>query len=65
MRTAAEIQDELHELAIKQAELLMEWAALEGCLTLADYRRKEMERLIALRSPDQVARMEAAIEAAL
>ena len=65
MRTVAEIQDDLHELRIKMEGLLMEWAVLDGYQMLANWHRKEMERLIAQRSPEQIARMEAAIERAI
>lgn len=64
MRTVAEIRDDLHELRIKREGLLLEWAVLDGYQMLANWHRKEMERLIAQRSPEQVARMEAAIEGA-
>ena len=65
MRTVAEIKADLHELRIKREGLLMEWAVLDGSQILADWHRKEMERLIAQRSPEQIARMEAAIERAI
>ena len=65
MRTVAEIKADLHELRIKREGLLMEWAVLDGSQILADWHRKEMERLIAQRSPEQIARMEAAIEQAI
>ena len=65
MRTVAEIKADLHELRIKREGLLMEWAVLDGCQMLANWHRKEIERLIAERSPEQVARMEAAIDRAL
>lgn len=65
MRTEAVIKDELHELKIKEAALLLEWAVLDGCSALVNFRRREMERLIAQRSPEQVARMDAAIDKAL
>ena len=65
MRTEAEIRDELHELLIKRAALLMEWAMLDGFLALAKSHRMEMESLIAQRSPEQVARMQAAIDKAV
>ena len=64
MRTVAEIRDDLHELRIKREGLLLEWAVLDGYQMLANWHRKEMERLIAQRSPEQIARMEAAIEGA-
>ena len=62
MRTVAEIQDDLRELRIKRDGLLMEWAVLDGYQMLANWHRREMERLIAERSPEQIARMEAAID---
>ena len=65
MRTVAEIRDDLHELRIKREGLLLEWAVLDGYQMLANWHRKEMERLIAQRSPEQVARMEAAIDKAV
>ncbi len=61
MRTVAEIQDDLRELRIKREGLLMEWAVLDGYQMLANWHRREIERLIAERSPEQIARMEAAI----
>ena len=60
MRTVAEIQDDLRELRIKREGLLMEWAVLDGYQMLANWHRIEIERLIAERSPEQIARMEAA-----
>ncbi|MDO4796259.1 MAG: hypothetical protein Q4A28_10035 [Brachymonas sp.] len=65
MTTEAEIKDALHELEIKKAALLLEWAKLDGCSAMVNFRRGEMERLIAQRSPEQVARMEAALDRAL
>ena len=46
---------------LKRAVFLMEWAVLDGYQMLVNGHRREMERLIAERSPEQIARMEAAI----
>ena len=65
MRTEAEIRDELHELRIKRAGLLVELSILNGIPKRIHHHLKEMVRLIAERSPEQEARMQAAIDKAV
>ena len=61
MRTRAEIQDDLHELRIKKMGLRSELALSQGKLAKAVEWLQLQKRLIAQRSPEQIARMEAAI----
>lgn len=61
MRTRAEIQDDLHELRIKKMGLRSELALSQGKRAKAVEWLQLQKRLIAQRSPEQIARMEAAI----
>ena len=65
MRTVAEIQDDLHELQIKKMGLRSEMALAQGKRQKAVEWQQLQARLIAQRSPEQIARMEAAIEGPL
>ena len=64
-RSLSEIHDDLHELRIKEAGLQMEHAMYRQCADNAAHWEQEQRRLIAMRSLDQVKRMEAAIERAI
>ena len=65
MRTVAEIQDDLRELQIKKMGLRSELALSQGKRAKAVEWMQLQKRLIAQRSPEQIARMEAAIERAI
>ena len=58
MRTAAEIRADLHELRIKKMGLRSELALTQGNRAKAMEWLQLQKRLIAQRSPEQVARMQ-------
>ena len=61
MRTVAEIKADLHELRIKKMGLRSEMALAQGKRQKAVEWQQLQARLIAQRSQEQIARMEAAI----
>lgn len=65
MRTKEMVRSEILELQIKRAGLCVELALLKGQTKEAREFSKLMNRMIQRRSPEQIARMEAAIEEVL
>ena len=58
MRSHAEIQDDLHELEIRRAGLMLELCYSEGCRQSAEMWSGLQQRMIQMRSAEQVRRME-------
>ena len=58
MRSRAEIQDDLHELEIRRAGLMLELRYSEGCRQSAEMWSGILQRMIQMRSAEQVRRME-------
>lgn len=65
MRTAEMVRSEILELQIKRAGLCVELALLNGQPKEAREFQKLMNQLIQQRSPEQIARMEAALDRTL
>lgn len=57
MRSHAEIQDDLHELEIRRAGLMLEQAMLAGDRDNATFWANQQAAMIGERSPAQVERM--------